>query len=139
MLMTAIIVSSAVAAPVNSIKKRGNLPTPVSASTALSYLESITTEDESNNPAYERDYFNTWISIEGNCNTREEVLKRDGTDVVTDNACESTSGNWYSDYDGETWTDASDVDIDHIVPLKEAWVSGARNWDDDQREAFANE
>lgn len=67
------------------------------------------------------------------------MLKRDGSNVVTNNACTSTSGTWYSDYDGATWTAASDVDIDHIVPLKEAWISGAKDWTADQREAFANE
>lgn len=72
-------------------------------------------------------------------NTREYVLRRDGTNVVTNNACESTSGSWYSDYDGATWTAASDVDIDHIVPLREAWVSGARDWTASRRQDFANE
>lgn len=67
------------------------------------------------------------------------MLKRDGSNVVTDNACAATSGTWYSDYDGATWTAASDVDIDHIVPLKEAWVSGAKDWTVSQRESFANE
>src|SRR4051812_32563587 len=55
------------------------------------------------------------------CNTREVVLKRDGTNVVTDSSCASTSGSWFSPYDGATWTAASDVDIDHMVPLSNAW------------------
>lgn len=130
----------ALAAPTaRPIVRRGNLPTPIAVSTAKTYLSALTIEDESNSPAYERDYFNTWITISGTCNTREYVLKRDGTDVVVSDACVAESGTWYSDYDGATWTAASDVDIDHIVPLKEAWMSGARSWTDDQREAFANE
>lgn len=68
-----------------------------------------------------RDLFPTWITIEGTCNTREEVLKRDGTDVVVNSACASTSGTWVSPYDGGVWTAASDVDIDHMVPLSNAW------------------
>ena len=71
---------------------------------------------------YERDLFPTWDTIEGTCNTREYVLKRDGTNVVTNSACASTSGTWKSPYDGATWTAASDIDIDHMVPLKNAWV-----------------
>jgi hypothetical protein len=55
------------------------------------------------------------------CNTRETVLKRDGTDVVQSSSCGATSGSWLSPYDGETWTAASDVDIDHVVPLSNAW------------------
>src|SRR4051812_39902701 len=46
------------------------------------------------------------------CDTREVVLKRDGTNVVQSSSCAATSGTWYSPYDGATWTTASDVDID---------------------------
>lgn len=52
----------------------------------------------------------------------EYVLKRDGTSVVVNSACTATSGSWFSPYDGATWTAASDVDIDHMVPLKNAWI-----------------
>jgi hypothetical protein len=97
--------------------KRGNLPTPIAVSTAKSYLSELIVEEPSNSPAYERDYFYTWDTISGTCDTREYVLKRDGSNVVTNSACEAESGTWYSDYDGATWTSASDVDIDHIVPL----------------------
>lgn len=110
--------SSALAAPVDrALVRRGNLPTPIAVSTARSYLSQLTVEAENNSPAYDRDEFNHWITISGSCNAREEVLKRDGSNVQTNSACASTSGSWYSDYDGETFTDSSDVDIDHIVPL----------------------
>ena len=46
---------------------------------------------------------------------------------------------WYSWYDGAVWSNASDVDIDHLVALKEAWESGARNWTTDRRRLFAND
>ena len=150
--------SAALAAPIEPVvSRRGNLPTPVSVATARSYLSQLTVEAESNSPAYDRDLFNHWITISGTCNTRETVLKRDGSSVVTSSACASTSGSWYSDYDGLTFTVASELDIDHLVPLvsptsaknvakhilrshqKEAWVSGARTWTDDRREQFANE
>lgn len=93
---------AALAAPVEegALERRGNLPTPVSKATAQSYLNSIKVEAESNSPAYSRDYFNHWITISGTCNTRETVLKRDGSGVVTDSSCAATSGSWYSDYDG---------------------------------------
>lgn len=52
----------------------------------------------------------------------EFVLKRDGTDVKVNDACAATSGTWKSPYDDGTWTQASDVDIDHMVPLKNAWI-----------------
>ncbi|MEU5885438.1 HNH endonuclease family protein [Streptomyces sp. NPDC047461] len=114
------------------------LPTPVSAATARTYLASLTvaTEDRT---GYSRDLFNHWITISGTCNTRETVLKRDGSNVVTDSACASTSGSWYSPYDGATWTVASDLDIDHLVPLAEAWDSGADSWTSTKRQNFAND
>ncbi|OSZ59048.1 hypothetical protein OQI_18460 [Streptomyces pharetrae CZA14] len=114
------------------------LPTPVSATTARTYLASlpVATEDRT---GYNRDLFPHWITQSGTCNTRETVLKRDGSGVVTDSSCAATSGSWYSPYDGATWTAASDVDIDHLVPLAEAWDSGADGWTTSRRQAFAND
>ena len=92
------------------------LPTPVSASTARSYLATLTVAPE-DRTGYDRDLFPHWITQSGTCNTRETVLKRDGSDVVTDANCAATSGSWYSPYDGATWSAASDVDIDHLVSV----------------------
>ncbi|MFC4006208.1 HNH endonuclease family protein [Nonomuraea purpurea] len=113
-----------------------NIP---SASTAASRLNSLTVAAESHGSTYDRDLFPHWITVSGSCNTREEVLKRDGTNVVTDSSCAATSGSWYSPYDGATWTAASDVDIDHMVPLAEAWASGAWSWTTSRRQQFAND
>ena len=52
----------------------------------------------------------------------ETVLARDGTNVVAGSNCAPTSGTWRSPYDTGVWTAASDIDIDHMVPLKNAWV-----------------
>jgi hypothetical protein len=110
--------TAALAAPIEPlVERRGNLPTPISISTARTYLSQLVVDAELNSPAYDRDRFNHWITISGTCNAREQVLKRDGSNVVTDSACASTSGSWYSDYDGLTFTVSSQVDIDHLVPL----------------------
>ncbi|TCD71089.1 hypothetical protein EIP91_000181 [Steccherinum ochraceum] len=142
-LSTAIVLftalSAAVAAPVPRSLYGRALPTPIAASTARTYLSELTVAVDSNSPAYSRDRFKTWDTISGTCDTRETVLKRDGTNVVTDSSCKSVSGNWVSPYDGVPTTLASDLDIDHLVPLKEAWISGARDWTDAQREALAND
>ncbi|MFE9018529.1 HNH endonuclease family protein [Streptomyces sp. NPDC007808] len=114
------------------------LPTPVSASTARGYLAQLTVAAE-DRTGYDRDLFPHWITQSGACNTRETVLKRDGSGVVTDSSCAATSGSWYSPYDGATWTAASDVDIDHLVPLAEAWDSGADGWTTSRRQSFAND
>ncbi|MHB9754008.1 HNH endonuclease family protein [Streptomyces sp. BYX5S] len=114
-------------------------PTPISAATARTYLSELTVKAEGSSDGYSRDLFPHWITQSGACNTRETVLKRDGTNVVTDSNCAATSGSWYSPYDGATWSAASDVDIDHIVPLSEAWKSGASSWTTTKRQGFAND
>ncbi|MFC6599606.1 HNH endonuclease family protein [Kitasatospora paranensis] len=115
------------------------LPTPVSAATAKTYLASLTVAADSHTSTYDRSLFPPWITISGTCNTRETIIKRDGTNVVVDSACTATSGNWSSPYDGVTTTSASSFDIDHLVPLAEAWRSGAWAWTTAQRQAFAND
>ncbi|WP_238017145.1 HNH endonuclease family protein [Dactylosporangium sp. AC04546] len=110
-----------------------------SKSTAQSWLNALTVATQGSTSGYSRDLFPHWITISGACNTRETVLKRDGSSVVTDSACAATSGRWYSPYDGATWTAASDVDIDHVVPLAEAWRSGASSWTTAKRQSFAND
>ncbi|HEX2313942.1 MAG TPA: HNH endonuclease family protein [Thermomonospora sp.] len=113
-----------------------NIP---SASTAVARLNELTVRAESNHSSYDRSLFPHWITISGTCNTRETVLKRDGANVVTDSACYPVSGSWYSPYDGATWYAASDIDIDHMVPLAEAWSSGAHAWTTSRRQSFAND
>ncbi|WP_018653737.1 HNH endonuclease family protein [Actinomadura flavalba] len=113
-----------------------NIP---SAATAKSRLATLTVRAEGSSSGYSRDLFPHWITVSGTCNTRETVLKRDGTGVTTDANCAATSGSWYSPYDGRTWTSAAAVDIDHMVPLAEAWRSGANTWTTDRRRAYAND
>ncbi|MFI7602902.1 HNH endonuclease family protein [Actinoplanes sp. NPDC049681] len=110
-----------------------------SKSTAQTQLNALTVAAQGSMSGYSRDLFPHWITISGTCNTRETVLERDGDSVVTEASCAATSGRWYSPYDGATWTAASDVDIDHVVPLAEAWRSGASSWTTSRRQSFAND
>jgi len=109
------------------------------AATAQSELEQLTVAPDGSMDGYDREKFPHWSTVEGSCNTREEVLKRDGEGVEVDDDCAATAGSWTSPYDGDTWTETSDVDIDHMVPLAAAWRSGASEWTDEEREAFAND
>ncbi|SDS73686.1 Protein of unknown function [Actinoplanes derwentensis] len=90
---------------------------------------------------YDRDLFNHWIDADSDgCNTRYEVLIAEATTAPSvGSGCALSGGAWLSYYDGETWTDPSDLDIDHMVPLAESWDSGSRNWTSAQREAYAND
>jgi hypothetical protein len=114
-------------------------PTPPSASTAATQLASLTVKAEGSTTGYSRDLFPHWITQSGTCDTRDQVLKRDGTGVTVDSQCEPTAGRWYSVYDATWVSDDSSVDIDHIVPLAEAWKSGANTWSTSRRQQFAND
>ncbi|GAA4452609.1 HNH endonuclease family protein [Phytohabitans houttuyneae] len=118
---------------------RATPPNIPSASTAASRLATLTVAAESHQSSYNRDLFPHWITITGSCNTREQVLKRDGTGVAVDSSCYPTSGSWRSPFDGATWTNPADVDIDHMVPLSEAWASGAWAWTTSRRQTYAND
>ena len=109
------------AAPAPAVLDARAPPHGPSKSAATTQLAGLTVAAQGPQTGYSRDLFPHWITQSGACNTRETVLKRDGTNVVTDSACASTSGSWFSPYDGATWTAASDVDIDHMVPLSNAW------------------
>jgi hypothetical protein len=115
---SAALVSAAPTPAVLDARAPPNIP---SKSAATTQLAGLTVAAQGPQTGYSRDLFPHWITQSGACNTRETVLKRDGTNVVTSDACAATSGSWFSPYDGATWTAASDVDIDHMVPLSNAW------------------
>ncbi|OAA49676.1 secreted protein [Metarhizium rileyi] len=122
------------------------VPTPApappgipSASTARTLLAGLEIATPLSGGGYSRHLFPTWETIQGNCNAREFVLKRDGKDVQTNSACVAQSGTWVSPYDGVSFTNASRLDIDHMVPLKNAWISGASQWTTDERKRLAND
>jgi hypothetical protein len=108
---------------------------PVSANT----LQLVVAEDK--NTGYKRSAFKHWIDADRNgCNTRAEVLIEEA--IVKPKIgpkCKLTGGKWLSTYDGKTITKASQLDVDHMVPLAEAWRSGAWKWAAAQRQTFAND
>ncbi|MCX5115345.1 HNH endonuclease family protein [Streptomyces sp. NBC_00378] len=125
--------------PAGQIPSLRELPEPPDAVKARELLTDLVVADEEDVPGYSRTKFPHWITQYGTCDTREVVLQRDGQDVVQDDQCRSISGTWYSEYDGKTVASASGIDIDHVVPLKEAWRSGASQWTTPERRAFAND
>lgn len=91
------------------------------------------------NVGYDRGKFQHWIDVDSDCqDTRAEVLIAESREGTT-GACVVETGEWFSYYDRETWRDSSDVDIDHLVPLAEAWGSGAKRWTRPTRKRFAND
>jgi hypothetical protein len=106
-------------------------------------------------PAYDRDAFGSaWADLDDNgCNQRDDVLLRDAVPgtvtVARQHACDHDvlAGTWIDPYTGRTLTfddlkdphQAQAIQIDHVVPLAEAWRSGASAWSDSRRHAFAND
>jgi hypothetical protein len=90
---------------------------------------------------YDRSLFKHWIDADGdNCDAREEVLIIESLEPVTlGDGCRVLTGRWLSNFDGVVITDSSKLDMDHMVPLKEAWDSGANTWSASRRQAFAND
>lgn len=90
---------------------------------------------------YSRDLFRHWVDADGDgCDTRDEVLIAEAEEAPSIGAsCSLSGGRWYSYYDGVSQTSASALDIDHLVPLAEAWDSGAGAWSSATREAYAND
>ncbi|MET8289899.1 HNH endonuclease family protein [Streptomyces sp. NPDC005132] len=90
---------------------------------------------------YQRAAFKHWVDADrDSCNTRAEVLIAESRVQPTIEAgCKVTAGEWYSYYDGVTVTAPGGLDIDHMVPLAEAWDSGASAWTAARREAYAND
>jgi hypothetical protein len=94
---------------------------------------------------YKRDHFQHWIDMDKDCqNTRAEILiERSKVPVSFRRSkkgnCTVDRGEWKDFYFEETLQLASQVDIDHVVPLKHAWEVGANVWTADKRKDFAND
>lgn len=128
-------------------------PTTTSAEARLAQL--AVTDRPGRARDYRRDAFGTpWRDTDGNgCNQRDDVLLRDAvTGTVRtghQGSCDHDvlAGTWIDPYagrvhhltDAKAPAQAQAVQIDHVVPLAEAWVSGAREWPDARREQYAND
>ncbi len=110
-----------------------------STATAQQQLAALTVAAWGSMAHYSRDRFPHWISQGAGCDTRDKVLQRDGQGVKTGAECSITAGHWVSPYDGKATTDPHTLDIDHLVPLADAWRTGAASWTDAKREQFAND
>ncbi|AWL90827.1 HNH endonuclease family protein [Streptomyces globisporus] len=116
---------------------------PVAEVTTLADAVGLVKVTEEDRTGYTRSKFKHWNSGEDKsdgCNTRNEVLLAEAVVAPTVEAgCKLTGGTWTSYYDGQEVTSAGSLDIDHLVPLAEAWDSGASAWTAARREAYAND
>ena len=108
----------------------------------VDYPQLVISEISSSIPEYNRDDWNHWIDENGDCqNTRHEVLIEESFETVTytnDTFCSVSTGKWFGNYTGQYYYNASELDIDHFIPLKNAHQSGGYNWSSAKKEEFAN-
>ena len=93
-------------------------------------------------PIYSRNEWKHWVDSDKDCqDARAEVLIEESTappTFKTDRECRVIGGAWIDPYTGQVFNDAGNLDIDHLVPLKNAHLSGGWQWDEDRKEAYAN-
>lgn len=114
------------------------------ARTALKQLQVVKPHSKS---GYDRESFPHWRDADTwgwtkapdeSCDAREAALYRDGSNVKVTDDCTVTSGAWVDPYTGKKVTDPSGLDIDHMVPLANAYQSGAWKWSEEKRTKYAN-
>ncbi|MEO3972917.1 DUF1524 domain-containing protein [Streptomyces sp. CAU 1734] len=121
-------------------------PAPLVAKGQIAQLEDaisvILTADE-DRAGYQSTSFPHWNKGRDTtdaCSTRAEVLIAEAVEEPdVSAACKLTGGKWFSYYDEQTVTKQSSIEVDHVVPLAEAWGSGASAWTAERREAYAND
>jgi hypothetical protein len=100
-------------------------PGPPTVSKSRAHLEALTVAASGRTRGSRVSSSAGWMSLGEGCDVRERVLIRDGRNVKVGKQCRPTSGRRRSIYDGKIIRRAGLIDIDHVVPLAEAWRSGA--------------
>ncbi len=91
---------------------------------------------------YNRKEWKHWSDFDGDCmNTRHEILKAqaDGPIKLSRDGCYVSKGVWNDSFSGKKYTKPSDLDVDHIIPLKWANGHGGSVWSAAKKERFAND
>ena len=118
------------------------------AGDAADLLATLPVKGKAAKTGYDRtgDFGSAWRDVDDNgCDTRNDILARDLTEIVTDDTCRVLSGELLAPYTGESVrfergeTSSMHVQIDHLVALSNAWQTGAQQLDQDARIALAND
>ncbi|WP_347877691.1 HNH endonuclease family protein [Diaminobutyricimonas sp. TR449] len=136
------------AASDSSTPAESNPPAPAATGTAFAQLETIPIKGKAPQTGYDRDekFGNGWLDTDRNgCDTRNDMLARDLTDIAREGPCTVLTGDLVSPYTGETIEfvrgneTSMHVQVDHVVALSNAWQTGAQQLSQEDREAFAND
>lgn len=120
------------------------VPPPPPPSSARDRLAVLVVDDRpSPVGTYRREDWPHWSDTDRNgCDARQDALIAWSTVPATVNrsgTCRVVAGSWTSPYDGRTTNNPSDVDVDHLVPLENAFRAGGWTWTAAQRRLFAND
>ena len=112
-------------------------------SIALLFFFWILNHAEASCPKYNRKDYRHWIDVDRDCqNTRDEVLIQESNGQVSFKSlkgCKVVSGRWFGSFTGKTFSDPKKMDIDHMVPLKDAHESGSYAWSKSKKRDYAND
>jgi Protein of unknown function (DUF1524) len=115
------------------------------AGTAVDAVSRLEVKGRAPKTGYSRARFGDgWASVDG-CDTRDRILERDLRRITHElgSTCEVQSGVLADPYTASAIRfergGASEVDIDHVVALGDAWQTGAQQWSRERRVAFAND
>lgn len=112
---------------------------------AVALVLSLTVKGRGPQTGYDRDLFgwNSYDFDRNGCDQRNDVLRRDTTNTMIrpgSNGCYVVSGTLQDRYTGKAYPlPRADIQIDHLVPLSNAWQMGAAGWTHDARLRFAND
>lgn len=115
------------------------------AGLAVDALGALLIKGRSANSGYSRDKFGSGWSTQSGCDTRNIILNRDLTNVIIDKDCNVTSGILDDPYSGKVIQfkrgsdSSSDIQIDHVVALSDAWQKGAQSLTPERRVSMAND
>ena len=119
---------------------------PADPASALAAVDRLEVKGRAPRTGYTRERFGrTWFDADGNgCDTRNDILRRDLVDRQMKNWCKVLAGTRSPDpYTGRTIRfvigGPSEIDVDHVVALADAWQKGAATWRPGIREQFAND
>ena len=109
---------------------------------STSYPQLVIREVSNSIPIYNRDDWSHWSDDDGDCqNIRHEVLQDETLEAVTfttSSSCYVDTGKWYGVYTATYYYSASELDVDHFVPLKNAHDSGGYEWSLSKKKEYAN-
>ena len=152
-VVVAVLLLIGLAVFIYNKEKVGKSSNPAAQQAALTLLDTIPVKGPASKTGYSRDQFGPpWTDdVDGvefghnGCDTRDDILRRDLSNVVPPSGCKVLSGVLHDPYTGkdihfnrDEGTDVL-VQIDHVVPLLDAWQTGAQQWDQMKRTQFAND